>query len=48
MRSPFNLDSNNAQASSPEDGFSEHVQEIFAIMLRNPKLTAQYIPSELA
>ena len=48
MRSPYNLDSNNAQASSPEDGFSEHVQEIFAIMLRNPKLTAQYIPSELA
>lgn len=48
MRGPYDLKNTNSIVSTPEDGYSVHTQEIFAAMIKNPKLTAQYIPSELA
>jgi len=48
MRHPFKLGEKNSIAATPIDGYSQHTMDIFGTMIKNPTLTAQFIPSELA
>lgn len=52
MRHPFVLNTGNnggyGLAAVPDDGYWIHREDIFGTMVKNPKLTAAFIPSELA
>lgn len=48
MRHPYMLKGQNNIMATPEDGYTVHRQEQFGTMIKNPLLTAQFIPSELA